>query len=300
MAPAQAAEPVGFSGTDLNFLDQEFAVVQKQKKKAQAARAASKLNPPKPPALDSSIRTQVLGRFMLEKYFELPVLTHEEVDGYVYMRATAMRALEGCAPDIRKYWEGRRWSAFRVYRLKSRPAEKHPWLEVALPGAYFTTSARAIDVATNEAELAFLLVRPLVRELKIQRKPVAFVAKDWPASLVALSEELWDGVLRAQSTRDSANLDVSDEINVDLLATECIARAGYRPQAGLNYLRKLALHREAPWAAWFFQHSIGLDYRLERFAELVDEALAKKRFPSGTVINNKRFSSATKHWNLLP
>ncbi|RYZ96658.1 MAG: hypothetical protein EOP11_23165 [Proteobacteria bacterium] len=297
---SEEAPSLGLSGTDLNFLDQEFAVKKSGLESAAEAAKAGRLRPPSVPALDARVKNALLGRFMLEKYFELPPLTHEEVDGYIYMRATAARSLSGCGNSVKEYWKNRRWNMFRVFRLKSRPEVRQPWLEVALPGGYFTYSARAIDGAANEAELAFLLVRPLVREMRIQRKAPKFTGRSWPAALNSLSEELWDQVLRAQSTKDSDNLDVADEIAVDMAAVECISRAGYRPMAGLSYLRKLSTKKEELWAAWFFENAIGLDYRLERVGTLVDDSLAQKKFPEGLATNPKRYGTAARHWNVMP
>jgi hypothetical protein len=299
-AAPEAEPPMGLSGTDLRFLDQEFELIQEKKKAAARRRRAAQLRPPGTPALDQSARTAVLGRFMLQKYLELPPLTHEEVDGFIYMRATAMRALQGCPKEVQEYWKGRRWSHFRIYRMKSRPGVAHPWLEVALPGGYFAISGRAIELAGNEAELAFLLVRPLVREMRLKREKTTFNPKAWPGELNGLSEEAWSQTLKAQSTKDSDNLDVADEIDVDLVATECISRSGYRPMGGLSYLRKLASRRKEPWARWYSEHAIGLDYRIGRLATLVDEALASGKFPAGSASNPKRFSTASRHWNLLP
>lgn len=292
--------PLGLTGSDLEFLDQEFRVLQGEKKAAAAKLEALKLKPPSILPLDQTLRTALLGRFMLHKYFELPALTHEEVDGFIYMRAAAMRALAGCPKNVRDYWQNRRWNIFRAYRLKSRPEIPHPWLETSLPGGYFALSARAIAQAGNEAELAFLLVRPLVREMRIQHAKLKFNPKAWPAELESISEEQWSQVLKAQSTKDSVNLDVADEIAVDMIATECISRSGYRPMAGLSYLRNLSMKKEEPWAKWFFDHSIGLDYRLERVAALVEESLAKEKFPAGKSTNPKRFTTASRYWNLLP
>jgi hypothetical protein len=292
--------PLGLTGSSLSFLDQEFKVLQDGKKAAAAKREALKLKPPSILPLDQGLRSALLGRFMLQKYFELPPLTHEEVDGFIYMRATAMRSLAGCPKHIRDYWKNRRWNFFRAYRLKSRPEIPHPWLETSLPGGYFAVSGRAIGLAGNEAELAFLLVRPLVREMRIQHAKLKFDPKAWPAELESISEEQWSQVLKAQSTKDSVNLDVADEIAVDIAATECISRAGYRPMAGLSYLRNLSMKKEESWAKWFFDHSIGLEYRLERLGALTEEALAKEKFPAGKSTNPKRFATASRYWNLLP
>lgn len=299
-AAEETSPSMGLTGSDLSFLDQEFGVVVEKRKKQEAVRQAQILRPPKPPALDASARLGVLGRYMLQKYFELPPLTHEEVDGYVYLRATGLRALEGCPKPVRDFWKSRRWQAFRVFRLKSRPEVRHPWLDVALPGGYFTFSARAIDLASNESELAYLVVRSLVREARVKRPSVTFPGKDWTAALPNQSELLWDQTLRAQSTKDSENLDVADDIAIDRQAMECLGRAGYRPHAALSYLRKLGAAREEPWTRWVFSHAIGFDYRLERVNDELEEGLAKQDIPHGKVSNTKRFLSATRRWNLMP
>src|SRR5690606_10259052 len=104
--------------------------------------------------------------------------------------------------EVQDYWKDRRWNHFRVYRMKSRPEVPHPWLEVALPGGYFALSARAIELAGNESEFAFLLVRPMVKEMRIHRKKTAFQPKSWPAELENLSEEIWSHALKAQSTKE--------------------------------------------------------------------------------------------------
>jgi hypothetical protein len=292
--------PLGLTGTDLSFLDQEIQVIQDRKQVEAQQLEARKLKTPSPPALDDSTRAGVLGRYLLERYLDLPALSMEEVDGYIYMRATAMRALRGCPKEVQAYWKNRRWAHFRVFRLKSRPEIRHPWLEIALPGGYFALSGKAIEQAASEAELAFLLVRQLARELRVKRKALRFQAKNWPGSLPPLAEEVWDQVLKAQSTKDSENLDVADEIAVDMTAVECIAKAGYRPAAALAYLKKLALNKDQPWAEWFAKHSIGLDYRVERVAALTQESIAQRKIPDGSESQGKRFASASRQWNILP
>jgi len=292
--------PMGLIGTDLSFLEQEILVIKERKKREAQRKEAKKLKVPRPLPLDNATRGGVLGRFLFERYLEIPPLTMEEVDGFIYMRATAMRALRGCPKEVQSHWRSRRWKHFRAFRLKSRPEVRHPWLELALPGGIFAVSGRAIEQASNEAELAFLLVRQLARELRVKRKAPRFDAKNWPGSLPLLSEEIWDQVLKAQSTKDAEDFDVADEIAVDMVAVECIAKAGYRPLAALDYLKKLALNKDQPWAEWFVSQSIGLDYRIERVAALTQEGIARQKFPDAEETHAKRFASASRQWNLLP
>lgn len=291
---------LGLTGTDLGFLDQEFQVLQTRKVKTEKRKQAQRAHAPKFPPLDDSARNSILGRFMLRKYFDFPQFSHEELDGYVYMKAAATRALRGCPKPVRDFWAGRPWNFLRVYRLKSRPEEKHPWMQYRLPGGYFAVSGRAIDIAGNEAELAFLLVRALVEETRLKRRQPSFPKRGWPKTLEALSEEQWEKSLHAQSTKDGDAVDVAHDIAVDAAAVECISRAGYRPIAALSYLRRLSARRDEPWSKRFFDENPGLDYRLDRSAALVEDGLSKRRFPEGKSSNVKRFATASRHWNLLP
>lgn len=300
---ALAEEPspsMGLTGTDLGFLEQEFKVIQDKKRAERARQKALQAHAPKFPPLDAEIRTSILGRYMLHKYFEFPPFTHEEVDGYIYMKATALRALRGCPKSVQQFWQKRPWHFLRVYRLKSRPEPKYPWLTAYLPGGYFTISAKAIDTAGNEAELAFLLVRSLVSESLLKRKAPVFPKKNWAASLAAVSEEHWEQALFADKTKTGEAVDVAHDIEADVIATECMSRSGYRPIAGLSYLRKLSTKKEEKWASWFFEHSPGLEYRLDRAATLIEQALSKKSYPEGKASNIKRFATASRFWNLLP
>lgn len=298
-AEEEKAAPIGLTGTDLSFLQQEIKVEAEHRQAAKKVRVSKILKSPAAPPLDEQTRREVLGRYMLERYFELPPLNLEETDGFIYMRAIAVRALSGCPKPVQDFWKNRHWNFFRMFRLKSRPELKHPWLEIALPGGHFGVSGRAIELATNEAELAFLLVRQLVRELRV-KSSYPDLKKDWPSNLPAQSEELWAQVLSAQSTKDSKNFDVSDEIEVDLQAAECLGRSGYRTMAAVAYMRKLLLNRELPWAEWYVKNSIGLEYRIERLHTLITEAVAHQKFPEGNDSQSKRFASASKQWNILP
>jgi hypothetical protein len=299
---AQAEEKIqdeyGLVGANLDFLKQEFSAQQSLHQKVEKKRLQKILLPPRVAALSSKVKTDILGRYMLNKYFTMPQLSHDEVDGFIYMKAITERALEGCSPKIQAYWQKRHWNIFRVYQLKSQ-ADKNPWYQLELPGGYFSVSARAIDTANNEAELAFLLIRPLVRELRIH-PPAPKFGKKWPEELASLSETEWQEVLKNQSTLNSKNVDVSDEIQVDTDAVECLSRAGYASGAPLSYLKHLSMSREQPWAKWLSENMIGIDYRVERLGALIPEAIASHSFPEGHVVNQKRFSQATKGWNVLP
>jgi hypothetical protein len=44
---------------------------------------------------------------------------------------------------------------------------------------------------------------------------------------------------------------------------------------------------------------IGIDYRVERLGSFTPNAIARQSFPAGTITNMKRFTQATKGWNIL-
>jgi hypothetical protein len=300
-AHAEEATPtMGLTGTDLGFLEQEFKVIQIKKQKESKRKTLQRAHAPKFPPLNDPAREQILGRFMLHKYFEFPAFSHEEIDGFIYMKAIATRALRSCPQIVREYWSNRPWNFLRVTRLKSRPEEKYPWLQFKLPGGYFPISARAIDVAGNEAELAFILVRALVEETRLHRKNPTFSKENWPKQLEGLSEMQWEKSLYPQSTKSGEAVDVAHDIAVDTIASECLSRAGYRPISGLSYLRKLWIKKETSWTKWFFERSPGIEYRLDKSAALLEQGLSQNRFPEGKSSNVKRFATASRYWNLMP
>jgi hypothetical protein len=145
-----------------------------------------------------------------------------------------------------------------------------------------------------------VLARQLVRETRLKRPVVKFAKQGWPEALSPKAEQLWDQALKTQSTKDASGFDVADEIAVDQEAVACIANAGYRPMSAIAYLRKLAFNKDQPWAAWYAQHAIGLDYRIERLTTLTQDAVAQQQIPDGKDARSKRFASAVKQWNILP
>ncbi len=288
----------GLLGADLDFLKQEFTAKQNAHQAEAMKRRKKILSAPRIPALNTKVKSAILGRYMINKYFTMPQLSHDEVDGFVYMKAIAERTLEACPKKIQAYWQKRHWNIFRIYQLKSHLEEKNPWLQLELPGGYFAVSARAIDTASNEAELAYLLIRPMVRAVHIPPSKVSF-GKKWPEELANLSEEQWLQVLKDQSTLESKNVDVADEILVDQEAVECVSRAGYASGAPLSFLKRISQSRSMPWASWLSENMIGIDYRVERLSSFTPNAIARQSFPAGSIVNQKRFSQATKGWNIL-
>ena len=295
---AEDATPsIGLSGPTMKFLDDEIGELKRIDEKKKQEIAARTLKPPVFDPVDDEMKSSILSRYLLWKKFEFPTLNHEEVDGTIYMRATAMRALRGCPKEIQSYWDNIRWNFFRIYRYKNGPA--NPWLQFSLPGGFFLVSAKAIELAADESELAFLLVRALVREQSLEKHKIIF-AKNWEANVAELAETEWANRLKIQNTKENKNIDVSDEIKTDQIAAECVSVAGYDPKSGFHYLKRLASKKDLPWAKDFFEYSIGLDYRVERFETLLEENVAKQKFEMGTVRNGKRFATAAKYWNILP
>lgn len=292
-------ETVGLTGTDLGFLDQEFQVVQEQKKILRQQIEAQKLKPPGAPALTKEVQLGLLGRYIASQHFHLPPLNHEEVDGFFYMKAVAQRTLDGCPAKVKNYWKNKHWNFFRFYRSKNLTVA-YPWQEITLPGGYFGISAKALDQTGDESELAFLLVRQLVRESRLKFPKISFPSKNWWSLLPEKSAEILEGRFKSQSGKFSENLDVSDEIQIDLIAAECLANSGYQPQSAHVFLRKMLLQREEKWAQWFFQQAIGFEYRSEQVVQRIKQEMDVKKWNPDGVRNQKRFASVLKQWNLMP
>jgi hypothetical protein len=294
-----AAESVGLTGTDLSFLDQEFQVVQQKKIEQKKKLEALKLKPPGAPPLTEQVKLALLGRYIASQHLQVPPLNHEEVDGFFYLKAVAKRALQGCPQKVQKFWQDRHWNFFRFYRTKNSPVA-YPWQEVSLPGGYFGLSAKAIDLAGDESELAFLLIRQLVRESRLKFPKVKFPAKDWWRLLPEKSEDIFAARLKAQSGKFSDNLDVSDEIQIDLIAAECLAKSGYQAQSAHIFLRRMLMQREERWSQWYFQQAIGFEYRTEQVGERLKKEMELQKWNPDGVRNQKRFASVVKQWNLMP
>ena len=291
---------LGLSGTDLDFLQEEIKVAQKEKQKAAVIRQSKILKIPVVKPLTDNIREVILGRYLASENLRLPPLIHEEIDAAVYLRAVTQRTIEGCPKEILSHWENKRWVIFRILGLKSEEPKDRSWQQLEMPGGTFATSAKAIDVAESEAELAYLLARPLVRSLSLPKLKITLDQKSWAKDLQDQSADLWQKIVRNQSLRDSTGIDAADELYVDKITMQCLARAGYNASAALSYLKRLSIAREEKWAKPFFEHFIGFDYRLQRVAELRNEGLADGSIKQGGVLNKKRFQAAAKLWNILP
>jgi hypothetical protein len=294
----EAPASLGLIGTDLGFLDQEFQIVQKEKEIQRKQQEALKLKPPGSPPITETVKLALLGRYIATDQLLLPPLNHEEVDGFFYMKAVAHRALSGCSKKVQNYWKNRHWNFFRFYRFKN--SSGYPWQEISLPGGYFGISAKAIDFATDESEFAFLLVRQLVRESKLKFPKISFPKENWSSIFKDKSEEIFQGRIKSQSGKFSENLDVSDEIQIDLLAAECLEKSGYLPQTGHTFLRKISLRKDENWSQWFFQQAIGFDYRSEQFGIRLKRESDSQKWSLDGIRNQKRFSSVVKQWNLMP
>lgn len=289
--------PIGLSGAHLGFLHEETMAVIVEHKKEKKIVESKILKAREIKAITKNVKHEIMARYISERELSLPSLTHEEVDGNIYMQAILQRALSGCSKKIQSYWKDKHWFAFRIYGLKTKPSEKDIWYQFRLPGGYFAVSDRAIATAQNEAELAYLLVRPLVRDSRLAKINMNLDVKDWAQALREQEPKVWADSLRAQSTKLSKNLDVADEISVDLEASECLARSGYHWQAGLRYLQRMRSNSKETWAAWFIENSIGLDYHLEQLEERLQEAINHKQFPDSDTLNRKRFQTAIELWN---
>lgn len=303
---AQAAEEekieksLGLIGADLDFLQQEFRQINTKKNKEVQVKNAKILRPPVIPAADIGTKTNLMGRYLAYRSLKLPTLSHEEIDGSLYMQAVARRVLDACSEPQQKLWKNQRWQIFRFMHLQSEGMPQNAWLQFELPGHYFAVSAKAIALASNEAELAFLLARPFLRAAKVKHEKITFSKKGLAENLRTMAPEVWEKIQRNQSTKLSENLDIGDEVEMDLATMTCMARAGYNPDAGITYLKKLAASKDQSWSKWFHENNIGIDYRMERTAKLLKEEKAKAQIANATVVNKKRFQKAVELWNYLP
>lgn len=267
-ASAWAAEPpnLGLTGTTLDFLKEETVQLQKKADAKEKQRLAGLRRKWQVTAVTPEVRARVLGRYILAKEAELPLLTHEEVDVNLYFRATLERALQHCAPAIRKQWQDAAWAVIRGRAPQSR----------LLPGGYFLLGSEDLELVGNEAELAFLLVRPYVEEARAGRKrPPKGRPGDW--------KDLPSEAARFLAQKDGAEL--SETIESDIAASACISRAGYSTDAGLRLLRKRIAAKVD-----------GLDYRVERLKTLLKEGQGSGEVIAAHTINEKRFLKAERLW----
>jgi hypothetical protein len=299
---AWAEEGVGLVGSDLNFLKEEWDSILRKRAAAERERKLRTLQAPAPPKRTRATDLSIQGRKLLLENFRPAPLSPEEVDGHLYMRALSMRALNGCEPAVQAYWKNRSFRPFRVLNLKNQSSELRPWIELALPGGVFVYSARAMDMAANEAELAFLLVRSLVREFQLSRlgdsKESADPATKTPVKTPPLPS--WSDAVNRQSSKINPAIDVGQETAADLAAIRCIGGAGYRPMAGLNYIRRLASEREQPWARWPLEHQIGWTIRVDKTQAEMGTLLKTGEIKEGSATNPKRFATALRFWNVIP
>lgn len=288
---------IGLAGVDFQFLDQEFEILKKQKEDKKKALLNSKLRPPSPPAFSEAAKEALVSRLALLDQLDLPALTHEEIDGFIYMRAIAHRVLSGCEEKWKKTWKDRRWNIFRYYREKGQSG--YPWGKRTLPAGYFALSAKAIDTAQTEAELAYLLVRFFLRESQIERKKMKLPKKLGMSELRTIGNEHWLKWVNLASTKENPKFDIADELSMDQAAIQCLMGSGYSAAGSLSYLRRIALQKDAPWAKEFFDHSIGWEFRMEKLAEHMEKLREQNQLKAG-VSNTKRFSTASRYWNLMP
>ena len=294
--PAALAEEksLGLVGPKIDFLTQEFQVLEGERKKEEQRRELLILKAPSMKPLDNPAKDRILARFLVQRYMELPSLSHEEIDGSLYMRAITLRALEACPTEVQKYWKNKSWSILRFLQLRGEGGKS--WKQIALPGYTFAVSAKAIDSATNEAELAYLLLRPMVSLAQRNYQAKKQLSGQWPMNLSENAGSAWQNSRHVLSSKHTEGVDVADEIAADKTSLECLAKAGYAPQAALNYLRRMILAKEEKD---FHEQSIGLEYRLEKFEEFLLQAREKNLFPLNGAVNSKRYTQALRFWNVL-
>jgi hypothetical protein len=131
----------------------------------------------------------------------------------------------------------------------------------------------------NEAELAYVLLRPLVALARMGEisRPIQGQKSNWWKNIPAYASQNPTGIKSAP--------DASDEIEIDLATTACLSRAGYSHETGLKWIRKLIAAKRD-----------GLEYRSGRLQSLLKEALGSGEVLSATVTNEKRFLQAERLW----
>jgi hypothetical protein len=297
LAPAEAASKLGFLGANLNFLKDEAAAKRRERARMDAERAAKILKPPtiEPPGAEA--KEFALGRYISEKNFDLPPLTNEEVDGHLYLRAIAVRTLRGCADDIQNYWKNRPFNVYRVKNYFGRPASDRLWFQIQMPGGNFFHSDSVLSSVQNEAELAFLVVRPFLLSLRQDSAEMSF-PDDWVKAIPRLAPETLLRLRAQQSAKMNAKIDVAADISIDLAALKCVAEAGYRFDAGLGYLKRIRAASKLDWSSGFIEHAPGLDYRIERVEKELAEAVALGKIKRSLITNPARLEAAQKLWNI--
>ena len=299
--PAKTGErrplKLGFSGANLNFLQVESEAKRRDRAKKQAERESKILRAPTLEPAGNFDKAYALGRYIAEKNLDLPGLSHEEVDAHLYMRAVAERALRACPDEIQDKWKNRHFTLYRAKNVFGRPSGENLWFQFELPGALFFHSDQALRSAQNEAELAFVLVRPLVMSLRYGELDWNF-GEPWSAGLAKLAANSISRIRLHQSVKHHDGLDVSDEIAADFLASSCIANAGYLHDAGLTWLTRMRAAQTKDWATWFSDSTVGLDYRLEQLTAAIPKGVAHGQLKPGTTTNPARFRAAMKLWNL--
>lgn len=296
-AARKNAKALGFAGANLDFLQAESRKLEAKRNREREQALAKILKPPVVPPAEAVDKNFFFGRYLAYRNFELPSLSHEEVDGHLYLRAITTRTLRGCANETKNFFMERFWNAVRVRTMIGRPAGENLWFQFALPGNLFLHSDQVLRLATDEAELAFALIRPLVMTAKVGEIDWAFSEK-W---LESLPKQAGDAITRLRnqhSSRFNPNLDVAADLAIDLAAIQCLAAAGYRASAGLSYLAKLRTARESDWASWFMSTNVGLDYRLERLEKDLQLRIKEGTIRNGMVTNKRRLLAAQKLWNL--
>lgn len=289
---------LGFSGAHLSFLRVES-------KKAAVARAIraqkieqKRLKPPVFPEINNGIINAIFGRYFFASRALLPSLSHEEVDAHLYLQSVAMRALSGCSPKVKEYWDNRPWRIFRVNGMKGiNGAHDSSWFNFWLPGDQILLSSEALRQIKDEAELAFVLARNFIHIARLAPKDHSF-SKDWKKEFKGYTSKFEQYLKELHYVKFNPKLDVGSEISTDMEATKCIAQQDYFYGAGLKLLKRAYSIRHIPEMENFWAMSMGPEYRIKEFGRRLESDLASGKVPSGSILNEKRFNAARKIWNL--
>ncbi len=303
LAMAETAEKkekgLGLTGVSFHFLREASNQLKKQRAQKRKRVRALKLQPRKVPLPSLEVKKNILGHYLSAKRLVFPRLSHNTVDTHLYLRAITARLLQHCPQSVRKFWKNKHWSTYQIETIQGEG--KDVWSQLTLSGGNFFYSNQALRLAKNEAELAYLLIRPFILTSRLKEIPLKF-QKSWLPNIYAQEELLWKKQLEYQSTKYNPKLDVGDDIAVDLIASRCLAGEGYDYWAGVEYIKKFRDYQKATEgkkssAVWDYNQFKGLNYRLENVIRRL-KVWEKSNNLSGVRKKNvKRFQIARSLWN---
>lgn len=294
----QKTSSLQLSGANIDFLNESAEQARQQRQQKKQKQEALKLKPPKIDPLNEVMMATILGRYIAQREFRFPALSYEEVDGNQYMQALIRHTLLGCAAEYQHHWQSRYWLALRFDKLAAH-SEPTSFFNMRLPGNLFLYSSRSLATPENEAQLAFVLIRPFILDYhRKNRQKVLLDKKRWPNQVITVASNVFNGEKNLQSPKTNSEFDVASDIKIDLETLRCLGNAGYNPNAGVNFLKRLAEYRKQSWATDYFARHPGMDYRIEQVEKRLKQAIATSDITDSKALNTRRFNLAVRIWNI--